>query len=67
MTVVWFRILVQYTAFPQLIQVYAAIIGFRSCFIKRYVTGVLREDEPHGQVPVVKDMVRVPPDHPEQP
>ena len=67
MTVVWFRILVQNAVFPQPTQVSAASTGFRSHFVKRYATGVLRENEPHGQVPVVKDMGRVPPDHPEQP
>ena len=70
---VWFRILVQSAAFPQLTQGFPQLIpvsaanpGFRSCFIKRYVPGVLREEEPHGQVRGTKDMVCVPPDHPNQ-
>lgn len=52
--------------FPQLILVSAANPGFHNYFIKCYVPGVLREEEPHGQVRGTKEMVCVPPDHPNQ-
>ena len=48
-----------HTGFPQLIPVSAAKPGFRNCFIKKHVPGVLWEEEPHGQVRGTKDMVCV--------
>ena len=45
--------------FPQLLQLSAAAATFRSYFVKLYVTGVYRENEPHGQVRNDVDMVRV--------
>ena len=57
---------IPHTGFPQLIPVSAANPGFRSCFLKCYVPGVLREEEPHGQVRGTKDMVCVLPAQPNQ-
>ena len=37
----------------------AATATFRNYFVKLYVTGVYRENEPHGQVRNDVDMVRV--------
>ena len=43
---------------------YTADPSFRNCFLKRHDPGVLRSEEPHGQVCGTKDMVCVLPTQP---
>ena len=55
-SVVWFR----FCSFScEILPLSAAAATFRSHFVKVYVTGVLRKNEPHGQVRNDVEMVRV--------